>query len=183
MSTVKLFCIAWIKRTSWILLVKDPLYSAGSIYTIFLSCFCLWKNQLGVQDSCSRLAHMKKHWWNLQLHIWAVHLFPDAPAGMHPLNLAHTWFLLVTWICSGQREPAWHCDLVHRNHHSLEYVLSTILRLEDGCPRSGQSAPGGRTVRACAEQIRVPSFVLRLLAKITGKARKLVGKGSSPPPL
>jgi hypothetical protein len=65
-------------------------------------------------------------------------------------------------------------------------VLSTILRLADGPalrpdgPRSGQSAPGGRTVRACAEQIRVPSFVLRLLAKITGKARKLVCKGSSP---
>jgi hypothetical protein len=65
-------------------------------------------------------------------------------------------------------------------------MLSTILRLADGPalrpdgPRSGQSAPGGRTVRACAEQIRVPSFVLRLLAKITGKARKLVCKGSSP---
>jgi hypothetical protein len=35
-------------------------------------------------------------------------------------------------------------------------------------PRSGRSAPVGRTVRACAEQIRVPSFVLRLLAKIAG---------------
>jgi hypothetical protein len=32
----------------------------------------------------------------------------------------------------------------------------------------GRSAPVGRTVRACAEQIRVPSFVLRLLAKIIG---------------
>jgi hypothetical protein len=49
-------------------------------------------------------------------------------------------------------------------------------------PRFGRSAPVGRTVRACAEQIRVPSFVLQLLAKITGKARKLVCKGSSPPP-
>jgi hypothetical protein len=35
-------------------------------------------------------------------------------------------------------------------------------------PRSGRSASVGRTVRACAEQIRVPSFVLRLLAKIAG---------------
>jgi hypothetical protein len=35
-------------------------------------------------------------------------------------------------------------------------------------PRSGRSAHVGRTVRACAEQIRVPSFVLRLLAKIMG---------------
>jgi hypothetical protein len=50
-------------------------------------------------------------------------------------------------------------------------------------PRSGRSAPVGRTVRESAEQIRVPSFVLRLLAKIAGKARKLVCKGSSPPPL
>ena len=31
-------------------------------------------------------------------------------------------------------------------------------------PRSGQSAPVGRTVRACAEYIRVLSFVLCLLA-------------------
>jgi hypothetical protein len=68
-------------------------------------------------------------------------------------------------------------------------LFGTKLSLADGPalrpdgPRSGQSAPGGRTVRACAEQIRVPSFVLRLLAKITGKARKLVCKGSSPPPL
>jgi hypothetical protein len=35
-------------------------------------------------------------------------------------------------------------------------------------PEAGRSAPVGRTVRACAEQIRVPSFVLRLLAKIMG---------------
>jgi hypothetical protein len=33
------------------------------------------------------------------------------------------------------------------------------------CPRSGQSVPVGRTVRACAEQFRVPSFVLCLLAR------------------
>jgi hypothetical protein len=68
-------------------------------------------------------------------------------------------------------------------------MFGTKLSLSDGPalrpdgPRSGQSASGGRTVRACAEQIRVPSFVLRLLAKITRKARKLVCKGSSPPPL
>jgi hypothetical protein len=36
-------------------------------------------------------------------------------------------------------------------------------------------------VRACAEQFRVPSFVLRLLARFTELARKLVCKGSSPP--
>jgi hypothetical protein len=50
-------------------------------------------------------------------------------------------------------------------------------------PRSGRFAPVGRTVRASAEQIRVLSFVLRLLAKFAGFARKLVCKGSSPPPL
>ena len=50
-------------------------------------------------------------------------------------------------------------------------------------PRSGQSAPGGRTVRACAEQIRVPSFVIRLFARFTELAWKLVCKGSNPPPL
>jgi hypothetical protein len=52
-------------------------------------------------------------------------------------------------------------------------LLSTKLSADgpalrpDG-PRSGRSAPVGRTVRACAEQVRVPSFVLRLLAKIMG---------------
>jgi hypothetical protein len=65
-------------------------------------------------------------------------------------------------------------------------MFGTKLSLADGPalrpdgPRSGQSAPGGWMVRACADQIRVPSFVLRLLAKITGKARKLVCKESSP---
>jgi hypothetical protein len=49
--------------------------------------------------------------------------------------------------------------------------------------RSGRSASVGRTIHACAEQIRVPSFVLRLLAKIAGLARNQLCKGSSPPPL
>jgi hypothetical protein len=50
--------------------------------------------------------------------------------------------------------------------HQNEPADCPALR-SDG-PRSGRSAPVGRTVRACAEQIRVPSFVLRLLAKIAG---------------
>jgi hypothetical protein len=41
------------------------------------------------------------------------------------------------------------------------------IKRADG-PRSGRSAPVGRTVRMGAEQIRVPSFVLQLLAKIAG---------------
>jgi hypothetical protein len=57
------------------------------------------------------------------------------------------------------------------------------LALRPDGPRSGRSAPVGRTVRACAEQFRVPSFVLRLLARFAGFTRKLVCKGSSPPPL
>jgi hypothetical protein len=35
-------------------------------------------------------------------------------------------------------------------------------------PRSGQSAPVGQTVRVGAEQIRVSSFLLCLLARISG---------------
>jgi hypothetical protein len=50
-------------------------------------------------------------------------------------------------------------------------------------PRSRQSAPVGRTVRACVEQIRVPNFVLRLLAIFAELARNQLCKGSSPPPL
>jgi hypothetical protein len=46
--------------------------------------------------------------------------------------------------------------------------------LEPDGPRSGLSAPMGRTVRACAEHIRVPSFVLCLLAIFAGLARNPV---------
>jgi hypothetical protein len=69
------------------------------------------------------------------------------------------------------------------------YVFEPKKELADGPalrpdgPRSGQSAPVGRTVRACAEQIRVPSFVLRLLAIFAELARNHLCKGSSPPPL
>jgi hypothetical protein len=38
---------------------------------------------------------------------------------------------------------------------------------------SGRFAPVGRTVRACAEQIRVLSFVLRLLARFAELAREI----------
>jgi hypothetical protein len=52
-------------------------------------------------------------------------------------------------------------------------LLSTKLSMNgpalkpDG-PRSGQSAPVGWMVRASAEQIRVSSFLLCLLVKISG---------------
>jgi hypothetical protein len=65
--------------------------------------------------------------------------------------------------------------------HRFEQVDGPVLRL-DGA-RSGWSAPVGRTVRACTEQFMVPSFVLRLLARFAKITRKLVRKGSSPPPL
>jgi hypothetical protein len=60
-------------------------------------------------------------------------------------------------------------------------MLSTKLRCGQSGPEAGRSAV--RTVRARAEQIRVPSFSLRLLVKIAGFARSSDGKGSSPPPL
>jgi hypothetical protein len=59
-------------------------------------------------------------------------------------------------------------------------MLSTKLSGGRSGPEVGRSAPVGRMVRACAEQIRVPSFVLQLLARIMELARKLVCKGSSP---
>jgi hypothetical protein len=62
--------------------------------------------------------------------------------------------------------------------NQIELADSPALRPNG--PRSGRSAPMGRTVRACAEQFRVPSFVLRLLAKFMEIAQKLVCKGSSP---
>jgi hypothetical protein len=39
-------------------------------------------------------------------------------------------------------------------------------------PRSGLSAVAARTVRACAESVRVPSFLRDLLPKIVGLTRK-----------
>jgi hypothetical protein len=55
--------------------------------------------------------------------------------------------------------------------------------LRPDSPWSGQSAPVGRTVRTCAEQIRVLSFVLRLVARFAELSRNQLCKGSSPPPL
>ena len=48
--------------------------------------------------------------------------------------------------------------------HQNERADGPALRPDS--PRSGQSAPVGRTVRVCAEQFRVSSFVLRLLANL-----------------
>jgi hypothetical protein len=48
-------------------------------------------------------------------------------------------------------------------------------------PRSGQSAVMARTVRACAESVRVPSFSRDLLPKTAGLTRKSVGSGSRSP--
>jgi hypothetical protein len=47
----------------------------------------------------------------------------------------------------------------------------------------GQSAVMARTVHACAESVRVPSFSRDLLPKTAGLTRKSVGSGSRPPPL
>jgi hypothetical protein len=61
--------------------------------------------------------------------------------------------------------------------------------LEDGPasrpdgPRSGLSAVAARTVRACAETVRVPSFSRDLLPKTVGLTRKSDRSGSRPPPL
>lgn len=48
-------------------------------------------------------------------------------------------------------------------------------------PRSGQSAVMARTVRACAESVRISSFSRDLLPKTAGLTRKSVGSGSRPP--
>jgi hypothetical protein len=48
------------------------------------------------------------------------------------------------------------------------------------CPR-GRSAVVARTVRACAELVKVPSFVQDLLSKTAGLARETNCNGSRPP--
>jgi hypothetical protein len=73
----------------------------------------------------------------------------------------------------GERDGAREGGSISSALPQLVLLLSTKLSADgpalrpDG-PRSGRSTHVGRTVRACAEQIRVPSFVLRLLAKIMG---------------
>jgi hypothetical protein len=62
-------------------------------------------------------------------------------------------------------------------HHCISLCLSVEHHFEPGRrsgPEAGQSAPVGRTVRACAEQFRVPSFVLCLLARFAELARNPV---------
>jgi hypothetical protein len=56
--------------------------------------------------------------------------------------------------------------------HQNERADGPALRPDS--PRSGQSAHVRRMVRACAVQIRVPSFVLRLLARFAELAQKSV---------
>jgi hypothetical protein len=60
------------------------------------------------------------------------------------------------------------------------HMLDTKLSTRRSGPEVGRSMSMGWTVRASAERIRVPSFVLRLLARFAGFARKSVCKGSSP---
>jgi hypothetical protein len=86
----------------------------------------------------------------------------------------------------------WKLQLVSDLAHTLNNWKGCVERhnepadgpaLRSDGPRSGRSAPVGRTVRACAEQIRVPSFVLWLLAIFAELARNQLCKGSSPHPL
>jgi hypothetical protein len=61
-----------------------------------------------------------------------------------------------------------------------------MLEVKRSCadgPRSGLSAVVARTVRACTESVRVPSFSWDLLPKTVGLTRKSVRSGSRPPPL
>jgi hypothetical protein len=62
-------------------------------------------------------------------------------------------------------------------------VLETKMTVRPDGPRSGLSAVVARTVRACAESVRVPSFSRDLLPKTAGLARKSVRSRSRPPPL
>jgi hypothetical protein len=50
-------------------------------------------------------------------------------------------------------------------------------------PEAGRSTVVARTVRVCAESVRVPSFLWDLLPKTEGLARETVCSGSRPPRL
>jgi hypothetical protein len=67
------------------------------------------------------------------------------------------------------------------NHSNI--LLSYSCVEHQKCPRgrSGRPAVVVRTLRACAESVRVPSFSWDLLPKTAGLAREIVCSGSRPP--
>jgi hypothetical protein len=64
---------------------------------------------------------------------------------------------------------------------SSKEVLEPKMTVRPDGPRSGRSAVVARTVRACAESVRVSSFSRDLLPKTAGLTRKSVVSGSRPP--
>jgi hypothetical protein len=78
--------------------------------------------------------------------------------------------------CSGRRPAAVDGGADAQRGHVLKTKKSLVdgpAQRPDG-PRSGQSAVVVRTVRACAESVRIPSFSRGLLPKTTGLARETV---------
>jgi hypothetical protein len=65
----------------------------------------------------------------------------------------------------------------------IESGMVDGLALRPDDPRSGRSAVVARTVRACAESVRVPVFLQDLLAKPIGLTQEPTCNGSKPPPL
>jgi hypothetical protein len=96
-------------------------------------------------------------------------------------------FTVPIWLNSDQRSPDTGLKEVHNNLMAAWQVLSSKKSGADGPaprpdgPRSGQSAVVARTVRACAESVRVHSFSRDLLPKTAGLTRKSVWSGSRPP--
>jgi hypothetical protein len=115
-------------------------------------------------------------------------------------------FLLIHWSNGHDRErcnakwPLYIGALLNDHHIGLKKLMACI-RLSSytfgsststkrqgayvelqKCPR-GRPAVVTRTVRACAESVRVPSFSRDLLSKTAGLARETTCSGSGPPPL
>jgi hypothetical protein len=87
------------------------------------------------------------------------------------------------WIANNS---ALRTKLISALHDGAMGVLSTRNARSSGLslrPDGPWSTVVPRTVRACAESVRVSSFSRYLLAKTTGLARKTTCSGSRPPPL
>jgi hypothetical protein len=74
-----------------------------------------------------------------------------------------------------------HDNLSHFTHVELAFGTRTVWSYKPDGPRSRRSAVVARTVRACAESVRILSILRVLLVKSAGLTRETTFNGSTPP--
>jgi hypothetical protein len=89
--------------------------------------------------------------------------------------------------CFIEWSPYWKAGDLHQVYFICFWFVNLHQKARGICWKLKRASrtvrPRGRTVRACAESVRVPSFSRGLLPKTAGLARETVWNGSRPPPL